>query len=49
MVTWVVFKNHLFDVGLTQTRETMAFRTLTTVDLFYCVMYKTHVNRNPLK
>ena len=35
MVTWTIFKNHLLEVGLTQNRETMALRTLTTVDLFY--------------
>ena len=38
MVTWIVFKNHLLEVGLTQNRETMALRTLTTVDLFYFIM-----------
>ena len=32
------FKNHLLKVGLTQNRETMALRTLTTVDLFYSIM-----------
>jgi hypothetical protein len=34
MVTWIIFKNHLLEVGLTQKRKTMAFQTLTTVDLF---------------
>ena len=38
MVTWIIFKNHLLEVGLTQNRETMALRTLTTVDLFYFIM-----------
>jgi hypothetical protein len=38
MVTWIIFKNHLFEVGLTQNQETMAFRMLTTVDLFYFIM-----------
>jgi hypothetical protein len=38
MVTWSIFKNHLLEVGLTQNRETMAFRMLTTIDLFYFVM-----------
>ena len=39
MVTWIVFKNHLLEVGLTQNRETMALRRLTTVGftLFYHV------------
>jgi hypothetical protein len=35
-------KNHLFEVGLTQNRETMALRTLTTVDLFYFIMREGH-------
>ena len=38
MVTWNMFKNHLLMVGLTQERETMALQTLTTVDLFYCII-----------
>ena len=38
MVTRTIFKNHLMEVGLTQNRETMALRTLTTVDLFYYIM-----------
>jgi hypothetical protein len=35
MVTWIIFKNHLLEVGQTQNWETMAFGTHTTVDLFY--------------
>ena len=38
MVTSIIFKNHLWEVGLTQNRETMALRTLTTVGLFYFIM-----------
>jgi hypothetical protein len=38
MVTWIVFKNHLLEVGLLQNRETMALRILTTVDLFRFIM-----------
>ena len=38
MVTWTIFKNHLLEVGLTQKQETMALRTLTTVNLFYFIM-----------
>ena len=38
MVTWTLFKNHCLEVGLTQNWETMALRTLTTVDLFYFIM-----------
>jgi hypothetical protein len=34
MVTWTLFKNHLLEVGLTQNQKTMAFRMLTTIDLF---------------
>jgi len=32
------FKNHLLEVWPTQNRETIALRTLTTVDLFYLIM-----------
>ena len=35
MVIWIIFKNHLLEVGLTQNWETMALRTLKTVDLLY--------------
>jgi hypothetical protein len=35
MVTWTIFKNHLLEVGLTQNRASMTFRTLITVDLFF--------------
>jgi hypothetical protein len=38
MVSWVIFKDHLLEVGLTQNWETVAFRMLTTVDLFYFIM-----------
>ena len=39
MVTWIIFKNHLLQVGLTQNhRETMTLRMLTTVNLFYFIM-----------
>ena len=38
MVTWTLFENHLLEVGLTQNWETMAFRTLKNVDLFYLIM-----------
>ena len=38
MVIWIIFKNHLLKVGLTQNRDTMALRMLTTVDLFYFIM-----------
>ena len=38
MVTWIIFKSHLLEVGLTQNRQTMTLRTLTTVDLFYFIM-----------
>ena len=33
---------HLLEVGLTQNQETMAFRMLTTVELFYFIMCKNH-------
>ena len=39
MVTRIIFKNGLLEVGLTQNRrETMALRTLTTVDIFQFIM-----------
>ena len=38
MVTWIIFENHLLEVGLTLNRETMALRTLTIVDLLYFIM-----------
>ena len=39
MVTWTIFINHLFEVGMmTQNRETLALRTHTTVDLFYFIL-----------
>ena len=34
MVTWIIFKHHLLEVGVTQNQETMALRTLTTVGVF---------------
>jgi hypothetical protein len=39
-VSWSLglFPNHLLEVGLTQKRETMALRMLTTIDLFYFIM-----------
>ena len=40
MVTWTILKNHLLEVGLTQNQETIALRTLTTVDLFYFTMHE---------
>jgi hypothetical protein len=38
MVAWTIFKHHLLEVGLTQNRESMAVRMLTTIDLFYFIM-----------
>ena len=38
LVTCISFKNYLLEVSLTQNRETMALRMLTTVDLFYRIM-----------
>ena len=35
LVTWTIFKNHILEVGLTQNRETMALRTLTTFNSEY--------------
>ena len=38
MVTWIIFKNHLLEVGLTQNRKTIPLWNLTTVDLLYFIM-----------
>ena len=38
IVTRTVYKNHLLEASLTQNRETMALWTLTTVDIFYCIL-----------
>ena len=39
-VTWIIFENHLLEVGLTQNWETKAFLTLTTADLLYFIIYE---------
>ena len=38
MVIWTIIKTHLLEIGLTQNFETMALRTLTTIDSFYFIM-----------
>ena len=39
VATWAILQNDLVEVvGLTQIRETMTLRKLTTVDLFYSIM-----------
>ena len=40
MVTWIIFKNHLLEVGLTRNRKTTALRTPTTVDLFTFITHE---------
>ena len=40
IVTWILFKNRLLEVGITQNKETMALRMFTTVDLVYFIMCK---------
>ena len=40
MVTWIVFKNHLLEIGLTQIQEIMTLRKLTTVDLFDFIVHE---------
>jgi hypothetical protein len=35
MVTWIVFKNHLLEVGLSQNREILALQTFTSVLVYY--------------
>ena len=38
MITWILFNNHILEVGLTQNQETMTLQTLITIDLFYFIM-----------
>jgi hypothetical protein len=38
MVTWIILKTHLLEVGLTQNREIMALGTLTTIGLSHFIM-----------
>ena len=38
MFSWIIFKNHLLEVGLTQNWEIMEFQMLPTIDLFYFIM-----------
>ena len=38
VVNWIIFKTHLLEVGRTQNQETMALRTLATIDLLYFIM-----------
>jgi hypothetical protein len=38
MVIWIIFKNHLLEIGQTQNRETVVLRTLTTIDLLCLIM-----------
>ena len=40
MISWIIFKNHLFEVGLTQNSETVALQTLTTIDLSYFIIFE---------
>ena len=42
MVIWIIFKNHLLEVGPTQNQETMALWTLITVNLLYFIMCEDH-------
>ena len=38
MNTWIIFKHHLLEIGLTQNQKITAPLTLTTVDLFFSIM-----------
>jgi hypothetical protein len=38
MVTRIISKTRLLEVGLIENQETVALQTLTTVDLFYSIM-----------
>ena len=56
-IKWIMFHDHLdcfrnnmfLMVGLTEHRETMASRMLTTVGLFYFIMCEDPHDRNSLK
>jgi hypothetical protein len=39
-VAWIIFKNHLLEVSLTQNQETTALRMIITVDLSYFIMHE---------
>jgi hypothetical protein len=38
MITWIILKIHLVEVGLIQNRKTMALWKLITIDLFYFII-----------
>ena len=40
MVTWIISKNHLLEIGLTQNRETMALQSLTTIEFLHFIVYE---------
>ena len=44
-VTWIISKNHVLELDLTQNRETMALRTLMTVRLLYLTMCEDRMNK----
>ena len=49
MVTWIVIKNDLSKVGLTQNQETMALRMLPTIGSFHFIMVQTRGIQHSLK
>ena len=49
MVTWIIFWNHLLEVGVTQNQEITTLRMFTNADLFYIIMVlRARMNRNSL-
>ena len=40
MMTWIIFKNRLLELGQTQNQETMALMNLITIDLLIFIMCK---------
>jgi hypothetical protein len=40
MVTWMIFKNHLLEVGLAQNQETMALQRSQPIDVLCFIMCK---------
>ena len=49
MVTWIGFKNHLLEVGLTYNLEIMVLRMLSAVDYSILSCARTHLNINSVK
>ena len=49
MVTWTIFKNHLLEVGPTQTKTPRHSERSQPLIYSYLSHMRTHLNRNSLK